>query len=62
MEAMEKNQVDPARIRKEWLQPTLPYPLLKYEAKSIAKKIQADGKVPIYEGDINKLEDAQLIV
>ena len=62
VEAMEKNKVDPARIRREWLQPTLPYPLLKYEAKEIAKKIQAADKVPIYEGNINKKDDAQLIV
>ena len=39
VEAMEKNKVDPTRIRKEWLQPTLPYPLLNYEAAEIAKKI-----------------------
>ena len=62
VEAMAKNKVDPARIRREWLQPTLPYPLLKYEASTIAKKIQATDKVPVYEGNINKSDDAQLIV
>ena len=59
---MAKNKVDPARIWREWLQPTLPYPLLKYEAAAIAKKIQAADKVPVYEGNINKSDDAHLIV
>ena len=53
---------EPSKIRKEWLQPTLPYPLLKYEALAINKEIQKEGMVPIYEGNIANEDETKLIV
>ena len=53
---------EPVKIRKEWLQPTLPFPLLKYEALAINKEIQKEGMVPIYTGSLQNDEERKLVV
>ncbi|KAI5064180.1 hypothetical protein GOP47_0020850 [Adiantum capillus-veneris] len=54
--------LDTKVLHEQWMQPSLPFPLMKFEVLKTKKRIEEEQYVALYEGDITKEEQSKKVV